>query len=209
MSGVISTATRSSLLNLLYGGVSYTPPTSIKFKLHSAPPTNFSTGTGGTEITTGGIAPVSVTNNSTNFATKTDGTKTNSTQINFAVPSANAGNMIGVLLTDQSDNYLGFNFLDNTVTLAACATTSGSATVTTPTNTNQLVVGCLVTGTGIPDNTVVTAVNSTTSITISNNATATQGSVSLTFSGYKTLNSGDPINIPVDGMLLTLPTTVA
>jgi hypothetical protein len=209
MAGIISTSTRSSLLNLLYGAVSYTAPTSIKFKLHSAPPTNFATGTGGTEITTGGLAPATVTNNTTNFATKTDGTKTNSTQINFNTPNANAGNLIGILLTDQSDNYLGFNFLDNTVTLAACATTSGSPTVTTPTNTNQLVQGCLVTGAGISDNTVVQTINSTTSITLSNNATATQGSVSLTFSGYKTLNSGDPINIPVDGMLLTLPTVIA
>lgn len=61
----------------------------------------------------------------------------------------------------------------------SCGTTSGSKTVTAA-STSGIVIGQIVTGTGIPENTTVTSITTNTSITISNNATAT-GTTTLTF----------------------------
>jgi hypothetical protein len=68
-------------------------------------------------------------------------------------------------------------------TVAACATTSGSATITTSTANGfqNVAVGMGVTGTGIPSGATVITKGSSTSLTISANATATGASVTLTF----------------------------
>ena len=79
----------------------------------------------------------------------------------------------------------------NTLLTVNCSITSGSNAVT-PSSMTGFYVGQGVTGaygSGIPANTYVTAVGAST-ITISNNATATNSSVSLTFSGRITLLHG-------------------
>lgn len=70
----------------------------------------------------------------------------------------------------------------NTTTVTA-ATTTGSNTITVSTshvNYSRLKVGTIMTGTGMPLNTVITAINGST-ITLNNNATATGASATLTF----------------------------
>jgi hypothetical protein len=65
------------------------------------------------------------------------------------------------------------------------ATTSGSSTITSATGAFTTADwGKLVTGTGIPANTTIVAIVSSTSVKLSANATATGASVSLTFSPY-------------------------
>lgn len=66
-------------------------------------------------------------------------------------------------------------------------TTSGSNSITGFVSTANLAPGMTITGTGIPANTVVTAVTSTTAITVSQNATGS-ATVSLTFSKSATGN---------------------
>jgi hypothetical protein len=86
----------------------------------------------------------------------------------------------------------------NTLPVVNCSITSGSATVT-PASMTGLYVGQGVTGaygSGIPANTVITVVGSST-ITISNNATATNASVSLTFSGGVNSLYGYFVDLPV------------
>ena len=63
------------------------------------------------------------------------------------------------------------------------ATTTGSNTITVSTshvNYSRLKVGTIMTGTGMPTNTVITAINGST-ITLNNTATATNASASLSF----------------------------
>ena len=73
--------------------------------------------------------------------------------------------------------------LDGTsFTDATCDTTSGDANVTMN-NTILIRVGMKVTGTGIPNETYVSSISSATNIVLSQNATATNTNVTLTFSG--------------------------
>lgn len=63
---------------------------------------------------------------------------------------------------------------------SSCSTTSGDATVVVP-NITDLVVGQLVSGTGIPAGAYITELTDSTHIEISANATATGSSLTLTF----------------------------
>ena len=79
---------------------------------------------------------------------------------------------------------VGWHFVGQTPagfarTDASCATTNASKTVTDA-NCVAGDLGRVVTGTGIPSNTIVTSVTAGTSFTISQNATATNNPVSLT-----------------------------
>ena len=68
-------------------------------------------------------------------------------------------------------------------TLTLSTTTTGSNTITVS-STTGLVAGMAVSGTGIPAGTTVTSVNSTTGITLNNNATVSaSSSATLTFTG--------------------------
>lgn len=71
-------------------------------------------------------------------------------------------------------------FYVSTPTVLAGDTTSSSPTIVMA-NTSGIAAGQYVTGTGIPANTRVLSVIANTSVTISNNATATNTGVSLTF----------------------------
>ena len=66
------------------------------------------------------------------------------------------------------------------VTSLTCSTTANSATVGVSSSAN-LNVGQSISGTGIPANSFISTIASATSITISNVATATSGSVALSF----------------------------
>lgn len=62
-------------------------------------------------------------------------------------------------------------------------TSSGSAVVTNLSDTSGLEAGDAVSGSGIPDGTIINTVDSATQITLSNNATATATGVTLYFGG--------------------------
>lgn len=73
---------------------------------------------------------------------------------------------------------------DGVASVESAATTNGSnaVTLTNPRDTRNLRPGMLVTGTGVPGGATVAAVNQTTGVvTLSANATATNGVVALTF----------------------------
>jgi hypothetical protein len=75
---------------------------------------------------------------------------------------------------------------------AACATTADSTAVTAPANSIPNL--SLVTGSGIPTGTYVVSGGGTTSLVLSQKATLTSGSVTLTFTGTVTVQN---INIVV------------
>ena len=112
--------------------------------------------------------------------------------------------------------------VDTEFTDATCDTTSGDATVTHDANA-RIYPGLPVSGTGIPANTFVASLNSSTSFELTNNATASNTNTTLTFDGTKIykvttananatvnasgggftaayqLNVGPDFQIPVDG----------
>lgn len=91
-------------------------------------------------------------------------------------------------------------------TVASCGTTNGSANVTFPANA-AIVAGMGVTGNGIPNGTIVNTVNSTTSLTLSSNATAS-ASVPLTFFTKETTATttagGTTITLKAPNSLITV-----
>jgi hypothetical protein len=88
----------NELIDHLFRGGAYTAPTTLHFGLFTAAPSDAG---GGTEVTGGSYARVSVTPNSTNFrntqnsgtgaSTGTTGTTGNLTVITFPAPTANWG----------------------------------------------------------------------------------------------------------------------
>lgn len=70
-------------------------------------------------------------------------------------------------------------------------TTDTSDSITNLSDTTDLRVGMRVVGSGIPDDTVISSIDSGTAITISNNATATDTTVSLEFQDRVTINGVD------------------
>ncbi len=69
--------------------------------------------------------------------------------------------------------------------------TTNSTTLITITNTSQLTVGQLVTGTGIPANSIITAISANVSITISNAATSSNSNITLTFTNVAPIWAAD------------------
>jgi hypothetical protein len=112
-----------SLLNAAFGGVSYTPPATIFVALFTVAPTSFTAGTGGTEVTGGGYARASVTNNTTNFPSISGNTrvKTTGANITFATPTADWGTVTAFAFYDASSggNYLAGGDLTASKTINA------------------------------------------------------------------------------------------
>ena len=106
------------------------------------------------------------------------------TLVNSAASHRIGRNFDTATSTKSLDGYVAeVNFVDSPIFTAA--TTSGSATVTGISSTATLKVGMAVsssTTSVIPDGTTIASIDSSSQITLSANATATNGSVSLTFS---------------------------
>ena len=91
-------------------------------------------------------------------------------------------------------------------------TSSGSAIVTAMTTTTSLEVGMFVKGTGIPSNTTILSVDSSSQITLSQNVTASNVGVSLSFGyeiefeyppvepGGEVLDSKERISVSISGV---------
>lgn len=195
----------NAILNELFQGTAFSPPSAIHVGLFSVVP-NLLTGASGTETTGTSYARVSVTRNNTNFPSSTAQSITNGAIITFPTPGSGGwGNAVGWGIWDaaSSGNLWVANFFNSTVNVASCTTTSGSATVTTSASFSGLVVaGVRVTGTGIAADTRVSAVGSATSLTLSQNATAS-GTVTLTFTTFKAINSGDTVQFNASNLTIT------
>lgn len=91
MAGSKADYLETKIKNLILGNVAYTIPSPVFFGLWGAAASIGDTFTGGTanEITGGAYDRVSVTNNTTNFASVTTGDKVNSTAIIFPTATAN------------------------------------------------------------------------------------------------------------------------
>lgn len=105
----ISTAERNAILASLFGGQTYTPPTSYKFAILTTNPSD-DAGTGLAKASYTGYADVTKTNNQTTFSVPSGGANANSVTIEWTqVPSGEGPiAMTGVAWYDQSDVYKGF-----------------------------------------------------------------------------------------------------
>ena len=121
MASNIGNSLVQSLLNAAFGGVTYTPPANIFVALFTVTPTSLTAGTGGTEVTGGSYARLSVTNNTTNFPSISGTTrvKTTGANITFATPSATWGTVTAFAFYDASTagNYLGGGDLTTSKTI--------------------------------------------------------------------------------------------
>jgi hypothetical protein len=111
-----------------------------------------------------------------------------------AAPSnpGTVANLVVTLQESTTGNSGWTNALDNTGTVIGFTltgvigvtgtTASGSPIITAMTSVTGLYVGQAIAGTGIPSGSVITAIQSTTAITISANATSSNTSEALTFS---------------------------
>lgn len=87
------------------GGGDYTRPGTVYVALYTAAPTDAG---GGTEVTGGSYARVSVSNNNTNWPAAAAGAKSNGTAITFPTATADWGTAVAFALLDASS---GGNFL--------------------------------------------------------------------------------------------------
>lgn len=88
--------------------------------------------------------------------------------------------------TKVDNNFHNINIQSGTFT---GNTTIGSAIINNMNTTTNLYAGMIITGAGIPSNSIVFSIDSATQITISNNATATATGVSFTFYKNKFLEN--------------------
>ena len=99
MAGSFSDFLELELLDHVFGNAAYTAPTPVYVALFTAAPTDSG---GGTEVTGGSYARVSVTNNATNFPAASGGSKSNGTTITFATASASWGTVTSFAIFDAS-----------------------------------------------------------------------------------------------------------
>lgn len=97
----ISNYLRNALLDEAIGGVNFTPAATLEIRLFS---TTLDRDGAGTQLTNLGYAPVSVTNNTTNFPLADEGAKENAVQFEFPEAEENWDDILSVGIFDTSDN---------------------------------------------------------------------------------------------------------
>lgn len=130
----ISDYLENEILDHVLSAATYTPPATLYIALFTTSP-NFETGAGGTEVTGGSYARLSVTNNSTNFPAASAGSKSNGATFTFTTPTASWGTVVGFGIYDDptAGNLLMGNTLTTSKTINSGDTVSfnsGSITVT-------------------------------------------------------------------------------
>lgn len=123
------------LLDLVFSSAAYSIPATLYCGLYTVTPND--DGTGGTEVTGGSYARVSITNNATNFPAASGGNpsiKSNGVSLTFPVATGSWGTVVGVGIFDASTsgNLLAWNSLvgvsyDYTATTADLFTAPGSS----------------------------------------------------------------------------------
>lgn len=89
----------NELADHVLGGGDFTRPATVYVALFTAGPTDAG---GGTEVSAGGYARATVTNNSTNFPAASGGAKSNGTAITFAAASATWGTVTHFAIYDAA-----------------------------------------------------------------------------------------------------------
>ena len=121
MASYISNYLANKILNWLLNGAAYTPPSPLYLALFTTRPNP--DGTGGTEVSGGSYARLSVTPNTTNFPTTTTELCANGVSLNFVTPTAGWGTVTSVAIMDNSTggNMLFIGDLTAPVTIASSA----------------------------------------------------------------------------------------
>ena len=174
------------ILDHVLGNAAYTAPANIHVALFTAAPTDAG---GGTEVTGGSYARVSVTNNATNFPAAASGLKQNGTAITFPTATADWGTVVAFGLFDAGSGgnllYWGWLGTDDgdlfTATTADVFTAPGHTLV----NDNQvrvLAVPGATLPTGVSEGTTYFVI-SVSGDTFSLSATQGGGAINITAAG--------------------------
>lgn len=115
--------TENAVLDRVLSAAAYTPEATYYVALFTADPSDSG---GGTEVSGGSYARVSVTNNATNFPAASGGSKTNGTAITFPTATAGWGTITAVALMSASSGgtLIMWGELDSDVTVNSGATPS-------------------------------------------------------------------------------------
>lgn len=105
MAGSKSNYLENKILDHVLGGADFTRPGTVYIALFTVAPTDAG---GGTEVTGGSYARVTVTNNATNWPAASSGSKQNGTAFTFAQATANWGTVVAFAILDA---LTGGNFL--------------------------------------------------------------------------------------------------
>ena len=97
MPGSKSDYLENKVLDHVLGGVDYVRPATVYVALYTVAPSDAG---GGTEVTGGSYARVTVTNNAVNFPAATGGLKSNGTEITFVVATASWGTVVAFGIFD-------------------------------------------------------------------------------------------------------------
>jgi hypothetical protein len=99
MAGSFSDYLENEVLDYVFSGASFTSPATVYVGLFTATPSDSG---GGTEVTGGSYARVTVTNNATNFPAASGGAKANGTDVTFVTATANWGTVVAFGIFDAS-----------------------------------------------------------------------------------------------------------
>ena len=99
MAGSKSDYLENKLLDHVLGGADYTRPATVYVALYTVAPTDAG---GGTEVSGGAYARVTVTNNATNFPAASGGAKSNGTEIIFPEATASWGTVVALAILDAA-----------------------------------------------------------------------------------------------------------
>lgn len=91
----------NEILDHVIGASSWSAPATLYFALYTSAPSDAG---GGTEVTGGGYARVSKTNNLTNFPAASAGSKSNANDIDFGTASADWGTITHVAVLDAASS---------------------------------------------------------------------------------------------------------
>lgn len=101
MAGFLCDYSNNKVLDLFFGGSTFSPPATLYFGLSQ----NTANKNGYvTEPSGGGYARISVTNNLANFPAASFGTKSNATVITFSTPTADWGTVQSLFVADALIN---------------------------------------------------------------------------------------------------------
>lgn len=131
LGGALGNSVRNGLLDLAFGAVSYTRPSSVYAALFTAPP---NAGGGGTEISGGAYSRVTISNNGSNFPAASGGSKSNGAQITFPTATGPWGTVTDTALFDSfsGGNILLFGELTASRSISAGNTFRFAASSFTP-----------------------------------------------------------------------------
>ena len=119
MAGSFADYLENKLVDHVFGGVIYTPPSTFFIGLSTTAITD--AGTNITEPSGGSYSRIAVANNNTNFPSAQGGTKTNGIDFTFTTPTDSWGTITDFFISDAASggNILCYGSLNVTQTISA------------------------------------------------------------------------------------------